>query len=63
VFGRHALCHGSFTHTHQQAEGQSDSKRAFQELGIRPQGHLVLIEASKFEAAVKDVGEYLKPLA
>lgn len=63
VFERHTICHGNFSYTHQQAEGQSDSKRAFQDFGIKPQGHLLFIEASKFEAAVKDVAEYFKPPA
>ncbi|KAL1971323.1 hypothetical protein VTN77DRAFT_275 [Rasamsonia byssochlamydoides] len=63
VFERHALSHGSFEYTHKQAEGLSDSKRAFQEMGIRPSGSLILIEAGKFETAVKDVAEYLKPPA
>jgi len=61
IFQRHGLCYGNFTHTHQQPDGHSDSKRAFQELGIRPRGHMILLEASKFEAAVADVKEYLKP--
>jgi protein BCP1 len=61
VFERHTVCHGGFAYTHEQDEGHSDSKRAFQELGIKPQGNLAFIEAGKFEAAVKDVAEYLKP--
>lgn len=61
VLERHTICHGGFPYTHEQEEGQSDSKRAFQELGIKPQGHLLLIEASKFEAAVKNIAEYFKP--
>lgn len=32
---------------------QSDSKRAFQDLGIKPQGHMILIEAERLQAAVK----------
>jgi protein BCP1 len=40
-------------------EGASDAKRAFQEAGIRPQGHLILIEANRFNDAIKGVGEYL----
>ncbi|RMY54137.1 hypothetical protein D0863_13716 [Hortaea werneckii] len=40
-------------------EGASDAKRTFQELGVKPQGHLILIEGGKFEEAVKGVGEYL----
>ncbi|OJJ51046.1 hypothetical protein ASPZODRAFT_156026 [Penicilliopsis zonata CBS 506.65] len=60
VLERHALCTGAFEYTHKQDEGHSDSKRAFQELGIRTGGSLMLIEAAKFEAAVNDVAEYLK---
>lgn len=40
-------------------EGASDSKRAFQELGVKPRGHLVLIEADKFESAVEGVKTFL----
>ncbi|KAL2374490.1 protein bcp1 [Blastomyces gilchristii SLH14081] len=58
---KHALCYGGYEYTRQQEEGASDSKRAFHEYGVRPQGHLVLIEAAKFEAAVKDLKEYLNP--
>lgn len=61
VLQRHALCYGGYNYSTTQDGGHSDSKRAFQELGIRPQSHAILIEASKFEAAVKDVVEYLKP--
>jgi len=61
VFHRHTLCHGGFAYTTKQDDGISDSKRAFQELGIKPQGHMMLIEAGKFKDAVKDVAEYMKP--
>lgn len=61
VLERHALCHGTFEYTHQQADGASDSKRAFQELGIKPAGSLILLEASKFEGVVKSLADYLKP--
>lgn len=63
VFHRHATEHGSFDYSTKQDEGHSDSKRAFQELGVKPQGHMILIEASKFGDAVKEVSEYLKPPA
>lgn len=59
VLHKHALAHCFFDHTKQGDEGASDSKRAFQDMGIRPQGHLILIEGKKFEGAVKAVGEYL----
>jgi len=61
VFERHAICHGPFEYSTKQDDGHSDSKRAFQELGIKPQGHMMLIDASKFEGAVKDVSQYLAP--
>lgn len=59
VLQKHALCHGTYAYTHQQADGHSDSKRAFQELGIRPHGSMILIDASKFEDAVNNVKEYV----
>ena len=59
VLARHAVGTCGFEYEKQAEDGASDAKRAFQEMGVRPQGHLVLIEASKFEGAVKAVGEYL----
>lgn len=61
VLERHALCSGAIEYTHKHDEGHSDSKRAFQEMGIRTNGSLTLIEAAKFEPAVKAVTEYLAP--
>ncbi|KAF9893219.1 Mss4p nuclear export [Aspergillus nanangensis] len=61
VLERHALCSGSFEHTHQHDEGHSDSKRAFQEMGIKTGGNLMLLEAKNFESAVKAVTDYVKP--
>ncbi|KAL2830072.1 p21-C-terminal region-binding protein-domain-containing protein [Aspergillus cavernicola] len=61
VLERNALCSGSYDYSHKNDEGHSDSKRAFQELGIRTGGSLILIEAGKLENAVKDITEYLKP--
>jgi len=58
---RHSICHGHFPYTKQEHEGHADSKRAFQELGIRPQGSMILIEGKAFEGAVKAVSEYLSP--
>lgn len=63
VLQRHAVCSGGFDYTSKQDDGYSDSKRAFQEMGIKPQSHALLISADKFEAAVNDVAEYLKPAA
>ncbi|EER26977.1 hypothetical protein CPC735_023130 [Coccidioides posadasii C735 delta SOWgp] len=61
ILQKHALCYSTYPYTHQQAEGHSDSKRTFQELGIRPHGSMILIEASKFETAVNAVKDYASP--
>lgn len=61
VLQQHALCYGGYNYTTPQDDGHSDSKRAFQELGIRPQSYAILIEAAKFQGAVRAVAEYLKP--
>ena len=59
VLHKHALAQCNFESEKPSDEGASDAKRTFQELGVKPQGHLILIEAGKFEGAVKAVGEYL----
>lgn len=59
VLQQHAVGWGSFDYDTPVDEGASDSKRAFQELGVRPKGHLVLIEAEKFEGAVEGVKKFL----
>jgi protein BCP1 len=61
VLQRHALASGSFEYTKDEGEGMADSKRAFSDMGIKPQGSMILIEASKFEGAVKAISEYLSP--
>ena len=61
VIGQHAAGVASYAYTKEEAEGHADSKRAFQELGIKPQGHMMLIEAKAFAKAVRAVEDYLKP--
>jgi len=61
VLQKHALLSGSYEYTKDEGEGMADSKRAFQELGIKAQGSMLLIEAQKFAGAVKAIGEYLSP--
>lgn len=51
--------HSSFEYEKQGDEGASDSRRTFSELGVRPKGHLVLVEGGKFESAVKAIEQYL----
>lgn len=61
VLERNALCTGTIEYTNKQDEGHADSKRAFQELGIRTNGSLTLIDGANFENTVKALTEYLKP--
>jgi protein BCP1 len=61
VLQKHALAFGSYEYTKDEGEGMADSKRAFSEMGIKGQGSMILIEASKFEDAVKAISEYLSP--
>ncbi|KAF2771569.1 hypothetical protein EJ03DRAFT_268615 [Teratosphaeria nubilosa] len=56
---QHAIGFGDFDYSKQADEGASDAKRAFQEMGIRPQGHLILLDGQKFESAVKGMEEAL----
>ena len=58
---QHALAYGNFEYTKDLGDAAADSKRAFQDAGIKPQGHAILIEAGKFKDAVKAIGQYLNP--
>lgn len=54
---KHALGSGTYSFT---KEGDSaDSKRAFQELGVKSQGFMMLIETGKFKKAVKAIADYI----
>jgi protein BCP1 len=61
ILQKHALSSGSYEYTKDEGEGMADSKRAFQEMGIKPQGSMILIEASEFEGAANAIREYLNP--
>lgn len=58
VLQKHAVAYGNFNYT-KEDEVVADSKRAFQEMGVKAQGHLILIEAGKFQGAIKAVNDYL----
>lgn len=60
VLHEYAIAYGNFPYLKQEADGQADAKRAFQELGIKAQGHLMLVEASKGEAMVKALESFLR---
>ncbi|KAI4191323.1 MAG: hypothetical protein LQ346_004773 [Caloplaca aetnensis] len=55
VLERHATSFGGFDYIKQSAEGESDSKSTFHDFGIKQRGHLILIEAAKFEGALKEM--------
>ncbi|KUJ16143.1 uncharacterized protein LY89DRAFT_685185 [Mollisia scopiformis] len=61
VLMKHSLASGSYDYTKDEGEGMADSKRAFSEMGVKPQGSMLLIEAAKFEGAVKAISQYLSP--
>ena len=61
IFQKHALCSGGFDYSTQRDDGHSDSKRAFQEMGIKPQSHAILIEGARFKSAVAEMAQFLKP--
>jgi protein BCP1 len=59
IFQRYSAGFGNFDYTSQRDEGQADSKRAFWDVGIMPQGHLMLFEKAQLEQAVPIVKEFL----
>ena len=59
VMQRFASAWGNYTFSGE-AKSASDSKRAFQEAGIKTMGFMMLVETSKFKEAVKAIGEYME---
>ncbi|KAK4236262.1 p21-C-terminal region-binding protein-domain-containing protein [Achaetomium macrosporum] len=55
---KHALAAGAYEFT-KEGELVADSKRAFQEMGIKSCGFMMLIEANKFQSAVQAITEYV----
>lgn len=60
VWQKHSLGYSNYEYEKEADEGASDSKRVFAEAGIKPQGHMILIDGKKFQTAVKAVGDYLQ---
>lgn len=60
VLQKHAAAYGTYEYT-KEDENVADSKRAFQEMGVKSYGSMILIEASKFQGAVKAISDYLSP--
>lgn len=61
VLQKHALASGVYEYTRAVDDGAADSKRAFSDMGIKTQGSMILIDASKFEGAARAIGEYVNP--
>ncbi|CAK7224102.1 Mss4p nuclear export [Sporothrix bragantina] len=59
VFRKHTMTSGTFPYT-KIDESVADSKRAFQDLGVKSQGLLMLVEADKLPAAVEAVSKYVQ---
>ncbi|KAA8571042.1 hypothetical protein MFRU_028g00720 [Monilinia fructicola] len=59
VLKRFSCAYEEFEYKKDEGEGMADSKRAFQEMGIRAVGELILIEKAKWEECVKALGDYL----
>lgn len=55
---KHAAAAGTYPFT-KEDESVADSKRAFQEMGVKPTGFMMLIEAPKFGSSVKAIGDYV----
>ena len=55
VLQKSATSWTGFDYTGGKGGESSDTKKTFQELGIVPQGHLILLDAKTFEAAVNDM--------
>lgn len=60
ILRRYALAHVDFDYANKIAEWVSDSKRTFQDLGIKANGQLILLEANKFKGAVKAMQDYFR---
>jgi protein BCP1 len=55
---KHALVSGQYAFS-KEGESVADSKRAFQEMGVKSSGFMMLIEASKFQKAVQSIAEFV----
>jgi protein BCP1 len=55
---RHAAASGPYAFAREN-EVVADSRRAFQEMGVKPCGLMMLIEAGKFKGSVKAMAEYV----
>ena len=62
IIQRSAMAFGDSPYSKEGSDEEADAKRTFQELGIKPQGHMILLEASKYESMVTMLEEALRPI-
>ena len=60
VLHRHAFEYCDFDYSRDGDNQSTDARRAFSDRGIKPKGHLILMEGSKFNNAVGAIAEYMK---
>ena len=53
VLRKHAIAYADFPYQKEETTRDTGLGKAMQELGLKPQGHVILCKASDFEAAVK----------
>lgn len=58
ILEKNSVEFGGYEYTNE-GDRTADSKRAFQDMGIKPQGHLMLIAASNFEGAAKALASFV----
>ncbi|KAF7846243.1 hypothetical protein BT93_L4783 [Corymbia citriodora subsp. variegata] len=57
ILQQYSLCHGGYDYITPADDGASDSKRAFQEAGIRPRSHAILLEAGRLAVATSRMAQ------
>ena len=57
ILQQHAIGHITFDFNTQSDDGKPDSKRTFQDMGIMPQGYLMLFSKDGFEEAIRSISE------
>jgi protein BCP1 len=60
VLHKYAIGAANFDYTKERDPDAADSKRAFQDMGVAPQGHMIFMEAAKFEEAVQAISDFLQ---
>ena len=60
VLHKNALWYCDFDYNRENDNHSTDARRAFGDSGIKPKGHLILLDGLKFETAVSAIAEYMK---